>query len=145
MMRRDTVLAKPGTIQKSYRIVDAENVSLGRLAADVAIILMGKHRPDYTPNLDCGDVVIVTNATKIGLTGRKAEQRFKQRYTGYPSGLKMESYGSVRERQPERLVQDAVRRMLPKNRLARVMLKNLKVFPGVDHPYAAQKPTEFKI
>mgnify|MGYP000476344534 CR=1 FL=1 len=89
----------------------------------------------------CGDKVIVTNATKVALTGRKAEQRMKQRYTEYPSGLKMESYGSVRERKPEILVRDAVRRMLPKNRLARVMLKNLEVFPGAEHPHTDKKPT----
>lgn len=144
MMRRDTVLAKPNEVKKTWRVVDAENVPLGRLAADIAIVLMGKHRPEYTPHLDTGDYVIVTNASKVGLTGRKAEQRFKQRYTGFPGGLKLESYGQVRDRKPEKLVQDAVRRMLPKNRLARVMLLNLKVFPGPDHPYASQKPVALK-
>jgi large subunit ribosomal protein L13 len=144
MMRRDTVLAKPNEVKKNWRVVDAENVPLGRLAADIAIVLMGKHRPEYTPHLDTGDYVIVTNASKVGLTGRKAEQRFKQRYTGYPGGLKLESYGQVRDRKPEKLVQDAVRRMLPKNRLARVMLLNLKVFPGPDHPYASHKPVALK-
>ena len=104
MMRRDTFLAKPGTMKKTWRVVNAEGVPLGRLAAEVAIVLMGKHRPDYTPHVDCSDFVVVTNATKVGLTGRKAEQRMKQRYTEYPGGLKMESYGSVRQRKPEKLV-----------------------------------------
>ena len=138
MMRRDTFLAKPGTMKKTWRMVDAEGVPLGRLAAEVAIVLMGKHRPDYTPHVDCSDFVVVTNATKIGLTGRKAEQRMKQRYTEYPGGLKMESYGSVRQRKPEKLVQDAVRRMMPKNRMSRMVLKNLMVYPGAEHPHAEQ-------
>lgn len=145
MMRRDTFLAKPGTMKKTWRVVDAEGVPLGRLAAEVAIVLMGKHRPDYTPHVDCSDFVVVTNATKVGLTGRKAEQRMKQRYTEYPGGLKMESYGSVRERKPEKLVQDAVRRMMPKNRMSRMVLKNLMVYPGAEHPHADKNPVAIKI
>ena len=145
MMRRDTYLAKPGTMKKTWRMVDAEGVPLGRLAAEVAIVLMGKHRPDYTPHVDCSDFVVVTNATKVGLTGRKAEQRMKQRYTEYPGGLKMESYGSVRQRKPEKLVQDAVRRMMPKNRMSRLVLKNLMVYPGAEHPHADKNPVAIKI
>jgi len=145
MMRRDTFLAKPGTMKKTWRVVDAEGVPLGRLAAEVAIVLMGKHRPDYTPHVDCSDFVVVTNATKIGLTGRKAEQRMKHRYTEYPGGLKMESYGSVRQRKPEKLVQDAVRRMMPKNRMSRMVLKNLMVYPGAEHPHADKNPVAIKI
>jgi large subunit ribosomal protein L13 len=139
-MRRQTTYLKPGSVTPSWKIIDATNVPLGRLAADVAIVLMGKHKPDYTPYVDCGDIVIVTNAKMVGLTGRKAEQRLKQHYTGYPGGLKAETYGAVRERRPERLVQDAVRRMLPKNRLSRVMLKRLKVYPTGEHPHASQQP-----
>ncbi|NUQ53486.1 MAG: 50S ribosomal protein L13 [Phycisphaerales bacterium] len=145
MMRRDTFLAKPGTMKKTWRVVNAEGVPLGRLAAEVAIVLMGKHRPDYTPHVDCSDFVVVTNATKVGLTGRKAEQRMKQRYTEYPGGLKMESYGSVRQRKPEKLVQDAVRRMMPKNRMSRMVLKNLMVYPGAEHPHADKNPVAIKI
>lgn len=144
-MRRDTFLAKPGTMKKTWRVVNAEGVPLGRLAAEVAIVLMGKHRPDYTPHVDCSDYVVVTNATKVGLTGRKAEQRMKQRYTEYPGGLKMESYGSVRQRKPEKLVQDAVRRMMPKNRMSRMVLKNLMVYPGAEHPHADKNPVAIKI
>ncbi|MCC6971463.1 MAG: 50S ribosomal protein L13 [Phycisphaerales bacterium] len=144
-MRRDTFLAKPGTMKKTWRVVNAEGVPLGRLAAEVAIVLMGKHRPDYTPHVDCSDFVVVTNATKVGLTGRKAEQRMKQRYTEYPGGLKMESYGSVRQRKPEKLVQDAVRRMMPKNRMSRMVLKNLMVYPGAEHPHADKNPVAIKI
>ncbi len=144
-MRRQTFLAKPGSIQPSWRVVDAADVPLGRLAAEVAIVLMGKHRPEYTPHVISGDKVIVTNASKVGLTGRKAEQKHRKWYTEYPSGQKTESYGSLRERRPEVLIQDAVRRMLPKNRLARVMLKNLEVFPGADHPYAEKNPAALTV
>ncbi|MBC7835073.1 MAG: 50S ribosomal protein L13 [Phycisphaerales bacterium] len=144
-MRRQTYFAKAGDVKSSWRIIDATDIPLGRLASDVAIVLMGKHRPEYTPHTDCGDFVVITNATKIGLTGNKAEQRLKLRYTGYPGGLKAESYGQVRERRPEKLVQDAVRRMLPKNRLGRVMLAKLKVYPGAEHPHASQEPMEMKV
>ena len=138
--RRQTFIAKPGQVSKGWHVVDAEGVPLGRLAAEVAQVLMGKHRPEYTPHVDTGECVVVTNATKVGLTGRKAEQRLKLRYSKYPGGLKAETYGQVRDRKPELLVEDAVRRMLPKNRLSRVMLKNLKIVPGVEHEFANQKP-----
>ena len=134
-MRRQTFFAKNGEIKKQWRHIDAADQPLGGLAVEVATALMGKHRPEYTPHVDSGDFVIVTNATKIALTGKKAEQRFKQRYTEYPGGLKLESYGSVRQRRPEILIQDAVRRMMPKNRLSRHVLKNLKVYPGPEHPH----------
>ncbi len=145
MLRRQTWFAKQGEVPKNWRLVDADGVALGRLAAEVAVVLMGKHRPEYTPHVVSGDFVIVTNAGKVGLSGRKAEQRLKMRYTEYPGGLKTETYGSVRERKPERLVQDAVRRMLPKNRLSRVLLKNLKIYPGAEHPYAARNPVALKV
>lgn len=144
-MRRQTFYLKPGEASKTWRVVDASGIPLGRLAAEVATVLMGKHRPEYTPHVDCGECVVVTNGTKVELTGRKAEQRMKQRYTGFNSGLKMESYGAVRERKPDLLIKDAVRRMLPKNRLSRVMLANLHVVPGADHPWGAQKPKELAV
>lgn len=140
MLRRQTYHAKPGDFEKSWHVVDAEDIALGRLAVDVAVILMGKHRPEYTPHTDTGDFVIVTNAGKIGLSGNKATQKLKTHYTGYPGGLKAETYGSIRERRPEKLIEDAVRRMLPKNRLGRQMLKKLKVYPGAEHPHQAQQP-----
>ncbi len=133
---RDTFLARPGSVAKRWRIIDAADVPLGRLASEVAIVLMGKDKPEYTPHVDCGDRVVVINGTRVALTGRKAEQRMKQRYSEYPGGLKMEPYGSVRQRNPERLIRDAVRRMLPKNRLSRVMLKGLYVYPDDKHPHA---------
>lgn len=144
-MRRETYMAKAGEVPRRWHVVDAEGQPLGRLAAEVAQVLMGKHRPEYTPHVDTGDFVIVTNATKVGLTGNKAGQRLKLRYTGYPSGLKAETYGQVRERRPELLVEDAVKRMLPKSRLGRVMLTKLKVFPSADHPFAANNPSTLKV
>lgn len=144
-LRRQTYMAKKGEVDRSWRIVDATDKPLGRLAAEVATVLMGKHRPEYTPHVDTGDFVVITNATQVGLTGRKAEQRIKQRYTGYPGGLKFESYGQLRERRPEKLIEDAVRRMLPKNRLGRVMLKKLRVYPGAEHPHASQHPTPLEV
>lgn len=145
MHRRQTYMAKASDVNRKWHVVDAEGVSLGRLAADVATVLMGKHRPEYTPHVDTGDFVIVTNAGKVQLTGAKAEQKFRRRYTGYPGGLKLEAYGTVRERRPEVLIEDAVRRMLPKNRLGRVMLKKLKVYPGAEHPHAAQQPEPMSV
>ena len=144
-MRRQTILRQPGSVSQTWRIVDADGISLGRLAAEVAIVLMGKHRPEYTPNIISGEVVVVTNGKKIALTGNKAEQRLKMRYTEYPGGLKTQTYGQVREENPERLIKDAVRRMLPKNRLARVMLKNLHVVDGTEHPFAGHKPAALAV
>ena len=140
MHRRETYLHKPGTGSTTWRLVDAANVPLGRLAAEVATVLQGKHRPDYTPHVISGEAVVVTNGKQVAMTGRKAEHRMKQRYTEYPGGLKMESYAQVRDRDCERLIRDAVRRMLPKNRLARVMLKNLHVYEGAEHPHTGHKP-----
>ena len=141
MMRRDTYLATTQTVPtKSWRLVDATDQPLGRLAVEIATVLMGKHRPEYTPHVISGDKVIVINARKVGLTGRKAEQRMKLRYTGYPGGQRAESYGQVRDRRPEKLISDAVRRMLPKNRLSRLMLKGLHVVKGSEHPHAMHKP-----
>ncbi len=146
MRRETTILTKPEQVKgRQWRVVNAEGISLGRLAAEVAQVLMGKHRPDYTPHIDTGDYVVVLNGMKVQLTGKKAEQRLKQHYTGYPSGLKAETYGQVRDRKPEALIGDAVRRMLPKSRLGRAMLGKLKVYPGTDHPHAANNPVELKI
>lgn len=139
-LRRQTYMAKKGDVERIWRTADAQGVPLGRLASDIAVVLMGKHRPEYTPHVDTGDFVVVTNATKVVLTGKKAEQKMAKRFSGYPGGLKMESYGSLRERRPERLIELAVRRMLPKNRLGRQMLKKLKVYPGTEHPHENHKP-----
>lgn len=144
-MRRETSLAKPGNVSKKWRVVDAKGQSLGRLAVDIATVLMGKHRPDYTPHVDCGDYVIVLNAKDVAMTGNKAEAKTAMRYTEYPGGLKRETYASLRDHKPERLLELAVRRMLPKNRLGRVMLSNMRVFPGGEHPYSEHKPTALQV
>lgn len=141
---RQTWTAKPGEVHKRWQIVDAEGISLGRLAAEIAPVLMGKHRPEYTPHVDTGDHVIVINAGKVGLTGRKAEQKHRKTYSRYPGGLKLEPWGNVRDRRPQLLVEDAVKRMLPKNRLGRVMLKKLHVYPGTEHPHEGMQPVELK-
>ncbi|MGD1917016.1 MAG: 50S ribosomal protein L13 [Phycisphaerales bacterium] len=138
-------MAKAGEVEQNWHVVDATDQVLGRMATEIAQVLMGKHRPEYTPHVDTGDYVIVTNAKQVKLTGRKDTQSVRTRYTGYPGGLKVETFGSLRERKPEALIEDAVRRMLPKNRLGRVMLKKLKVYDDANHPHHAQQPVEMKL
>ena len=139
-MPRQTYFAKAGDFTPVWRQVAAEGQILGRLSVRIATILMGKHRPQYTPHVDCGDFVIVTNAQKIVLTGRKAEQKTRMRYSGYPGGLKAETYGSLLKRRPQVVLENSVRRMLPKSKLGRKMLAKLKVYAGPDHPHQAQRP-----
>lgn len=139
-MTQPTYVAKTGQVEQSWYVVDASDEVLGRLASDIAVILMGKHRPIYTPHVDCGEFVIVTNAEKVGMTGKKMDARHYTWYTGYP-GLKLESYGDRQKRKPEDLIYHAVRRMLPKNKLAYQMIKKLKIYTGSEHPHSAQNPT----
>ncbi len=142
---RQTYFAKNGEVTKAWHHVDAEGKVLGRLASDVALILMGKHRPEYTPHVDTGDFVVITNAEKVLMTGGKAAKRHKTRYSGYPGGLRIESYASLLKRKPEFVVEDAVRRMLPKNPLGRKMLSKLKVYKGPNHPHQAQQPATLQV
>ncbi|TVR83621.1 MAG: 50S ribosomal protein L13 [Rhodospirillales bacterium] len=136
-----TYSAKLSDIQRRWYVIDAEDVVLGRLAALVATRLRGKHKPMYTPHLDCGDHVIVINADKVRLTGRKREQEMFYWHTGYPGGLKSRSMGQILDgRFPERVVTKAVERMVPRNPLGRQVMRKLKVYRGSDHPHAAQKP-----
>ncbi len=144
-MPRQTYFAKAGDVTAKWHHVDAQGKILGRLATEIATILMGKHRPEYTPHVDCGDYVVVTNAAGVTMTGNKATQKVKTHFTGYPGGLRSESYESLRGRHPDRLIEDAVRRMLPKNRLGRQMLAKLKVYAGEDHPHQAQQPTALEL
>ena len=116
-------MAKKGQVEQQWYVVDASDEVLGRLASDIAVVLMGKHRPTYTPHVDCGDFVVVLNAEKVGMTGKKMDDRHYTWYTGYP-GLRLESYGDRKERKPEDLIYHAVRRMLPKNKLAYQMIRN---------------------
>jgi len=126
--------------QQRWFVVDAKDQVLGRLAVRIATVLMGKHKPTYTPHVDCGDYVVVLNAGDIKLTGRKREQIVYQRYSGYPGGQKVIPIKRVLERHPERVLYEAVRRMLPKNRLARQMLRKLKLYTGDTHSHQAQHP-----
>jgi large subunit ribosomal protein L13 len=135
-----TYRAKPGDLEKRWWIVDASGKTLGRLATRLATVLMGKHRPEYTPNIDTGDFVVVTNASKIHVTGNKLEQKEYQHYTGYLGGRKVETMKSLLARRPERIIQLAVRRMLPKTVLGKRMLSKLKVYGGEEHPHTAQQP-----
>lgn len=134
-----TYMAKPGEVEQRWWLVDAEGKRVGRLASDLAMILMGKHRPTYTPHIDTGDYVVVINAEKVEFGGKKWEQKEYRWYTGY-TGLKTETAESRRERRPELILEEAVRRMLPKTKLGRVMLSKLKVYAGAEHPHLAQQP-----
>jgi len=127
-------------IQRSWFVIDASGIALGRVATQAAKILMGKHKPIYTPFLDCGDHVIVVNAEKAVLTGKKEEQKIYRRHSGYPGGLKEISAGDLRQKRPVRLVEEAIRGMLPKTKLGKQMYRKLKVYAGDRHPHAAQKP-----
>ncbi len=140
-----TFSAKPGEVPARWLHVDATDQILGRLASKIATVLMGKHRPTYTPHVDTGDFVVVTNAGKVRLTGRKAETMVYPRYSYHPGGYKEIPYKRVLERHPERIISEAVRRMLPKNALARKMLKKLKVYASDKHPHTAQEPVPFSL
>jgi large subunit ribosomal protein L13 len=135
-----THVVTPDQITRQWYLVDAEDQTLGRLASRVAQILRGKHKPIYTPHLDTGDHVVVINAEKVALTGRKMDQKMYYRHSGYPGGLKEEPIKRVLTRHPERVIEDAVRGMLPKGKLGRAMYKKLRVYAGSDHRHAAQQP-----
>jgi large subunit ribosomal protein L13 len=135
-----TYTVKPGDITRQWYFVDAEGQTLGRLASRIATILKGKHKPIYTPHADVGDYVIVINAEKIHVTGRKMWQQMYHRHSGYPGGLRSINLRDLLQKHPTRAVEFAVKGMLPKNRLGRRMFKKLKVYAGSDHPHQAQKP-----
>ena len=135
-----TQSAKASEIERKWYVIDAAGQPLGRLASKVAHILRGKHRPQYTPHVDTGDFVIVTNAGQVRLTGNKLDGKQYHWHSGYPGGLRTESAGHLRERKPELLVERAVKGMLPKNSLGRDMFRKLKVYPEGTHPHVAQKP-----
>lgn len=140
-----TYHAKPGEVEREWLVVDATDKVLGRLATEIAQILKGKRKPQYTPHVDTGDFVIVVNAEKVRLTGNKAESKVYYRHSGYIGGLKKVSYARMLAKHPERIIEKAVRGMLPKNTLGRAMGKKLKVYAGPDHPHAAQKPREITL
>ena len=140
-----TYIPKPNAVDRKSYLVDAEGHVLGRLATRVAILLMGKDEPFYTPHVECGDQVIVVNAKGIRVTGRKAKTKMYQQYSGYPGGRRVETFEEVQKKKPERILMEAVRRMLPKNRLGEKMLKHLRVYPGAEHLQAAQKPVPIQL
>lgn len=140
-----TFTAKEAEIKRDWYVVDAQGQTLGRLASQIAPILKGKHKPIYTPHLDCGDFVIVVNAEKVRVTGRKLDQQFYYHHSGYPGGLAIISLRDQLDRHPKRVLEAAVMGMLPKNRLGRRMIKKLKVYAGDSHPHQAQQPKPLEL
>ncbi len=145
MKKQKTQSFKTEDIDRRWYIVSAEDQHLGRLASRVAAVLRGKHKPTYTPNADCGDFVIITNADKIQVTGNKETQKMYYRHSGYPGGLKAESFKHFLNRAPEKVLRKAVEGMLPHTVLGRKMLRKLKVYAGTEHPHEAQQPQELEV
>ncbi len=135
-----TYSAKPGSVAQDWFVVDADGKTLGRLATEIAHRLRGKHKPEYTPHVDTGDYIVVLNAEKVRVTGNKTTQKMYHHHTGYPGGLKSMSFDKLRDSAPERIIESAVRGMLPKNPLGRAMFRKLKVYAGAEHPHTAQQP-----
>jgi len=140
-----TYTAKPQSVVRHWHVIDGNNVVVGRIATKAARLLMGKHRPTYTPSIDTGDHVIVVNASRVKFTGRKEDQKLYRRHSGYEGGLREERAKDVRARQPVRIVEEAVRGMLPKTTLGDAMYRKLKVYAGPTHPHDAQKPTKLEV
>ena len=140
-----TYSPKPGEIARTWHVIDATDVVLGRLASQTAILLRGKHKPQYAPHVDVGDFVVIVNAGKVALTGSKRDTKMAYRHSGHPGGLSATSYGELLEKDPRKAVEKAVWGMLPKNRLSRQLLKKLKVYAGAEHPHAAQQPQPYEI
>ena len=138
-------MARPLEVERKWYVVDAEGRTLGRLATEMATILRGKNKPQYTPHIDTGDFVVVVNAEKVIVTGRKAEQKVYRRHSDYPGGLKETSYERMMERRPTEILRRAVKGMMPKNRLARQQLRKLKIYAGPEHPHAAQSPQKLEV
>jgi len=140
-----TYSPRPGEIDRHWHVIDATDVVLGRLASQVAVLLRGKHKPEFAPHVDTGDFVVVINASKIALTGNKLTDKIVYRHSGYPGGLKQRPVGELLASRPERVIETAVKGMLPHNTLGRKMLTKLKVYGGPNHPHTAQRPETFEI
>jgi ribosomal protein L13, bacterial type len=138
-------IQKPQEVERKWYLVDAEGQTLGRMAAQIAAILRGKNKPTFTPHVDCGDYVIVINAEKVAVTGKKRHDKKYVRFTGYPGGLRETSFEEMMEKHPEEAVRHAVKGMMPKGRLGRQMYKKLKVYAGPEHDHAAQKPEKIEL
>jgi large subunit ribosomal protein L13 len=140
-----TFILKPAEVKPEWLLVDATDLVVGRLAAKLAPVLIGKHRPQYTPHVACGDFVVIVNAEKVRFTGAKWQAKTYNKYTGYPSGRKVVTAEEMRAKSPETIIKLAVRRMLPKNKLGAKMLSQLKVYAGPEHPHQAQNPRKFDV
>ncbi len=140
-----TYLPPQDTLEHKWYVVDAADQRLGRLASEIAMVLRGKNKPTYTPSIDTGDFVVVVNAEKVAVTGKKRTQKVYRRHSGRPGGMKTETFAKLQARVPERIVEEAVRGMLPKNTLGRQLFTKLKVYAGPDHPHQAQKPEVLNI
>ena len=140
-----TFSAKPETVKRDWYVVDATGLTLGRLATEVASRLRGKHKPEYTPHLDTGDYIVIVNAEKIHVTGNKVQDKIYYSHTGFPGGLKSMNFEKLNQRAPERIIELAVKGMLPRNPLGRAMYRKMKVYAGASHPHAAQQPQELKV
>ena len=140
-----TAIPSPEAIERHWHLIDAEDIVLGRIASKAAMLLQGKHKPSYTPFLDTGDHVVVVNAAKVRLTGRKEEQKIYRRHSGYPGGLTETGVRVVRETRPQRMVEEAIQGMLPKTKLGKQMYRKLNVYAGPKHPHDAQKPVAISI
>ncbi|MFA5679472.1 MAG: 50S ribosomal protein L13 [Pseudomonas sp.] len=140
-----TFSAKPETVKRDWYVVDATGLTLGRLATEVASRLRGKHKPEYTPHVDTGDYIVIVNAEKIHVTGNKVQDKMYYSHTGFPGGLKSINFEKLNQRAPERIIEIAVKGMLPKNPLGRAMYRKMKVYAGASHPHAAQQPQELKV
>jgi large subunit ribosomal protein L13 len=138
-------MARPHEVERKWYVVDAQGQTLGRLATEIAMILRGKRKAVYTPHVDVGDFVVVVNAEKATVSGRKAEQKLYRRHTGYPGGLRELNFEEMRDKKPEEIIRKAVKGMLPRTRLARQQLKKLKVYAGPQHPHAAQTPETYEV
>ncbi|MBW4659107.1 MAG: 50S ribosomal protein L13 [Drouetiella hepatica Uher 2000/2452] len=140
-----TYLPPQDSIVRDWYVVDAENQRLGRLASEIAMVLRGKNKPTYTPHMDTGDFVIVINAEKINVTGKKSSQKLYRRHSGRPGGMKTETFAKLQDRMPERIIEQAVKGMLPKNTLGRQLFTKLKVYAGTNHPHQAQLPVVLNV
>ena len=144
-MVQRTYSAKPTEVNRKWYVVDAEGKTLGRLASTIAATLRGKHKPIFTPHIDTGDFVVVVNAEKIKVTGNKETQKFYYRHSNFPGGLKKQSLKDLRERHPDRIIENAVKGMLPRNTLGKAQLTKLKIYSGAEHPHAAQNPVPLEL
>ena len=140
-----TVSAKKETVRRDWYVVDATDKVLGRIATEIANRLRGKHKPEYTPHVDTGDYIVVVNADKVRVTGKKVTDKIYYRHTGYPGGIKETSFGKLIETYPERAIEMAVKGMMPRNKLSRAMLGKLKIYAGGDHPHTAQQPKPLEL